>query len=135
MAERLFVGLEYTNIEKFQSCCCHVGLSIKPLSQICCGECGKVIDEKALMIDYKPIKKQYVDINKLNDNKINLHNITDATIWVNEWLKTIKEHPEIPTDKETMIGWFANAIMAGYDAGRQAGESLKIDKEPCHGIG
>jgi hypothetical protein len=39
----------------------------------------------------------------------------DARIWVDEWLRTIAEHPEIPTDRGTMVGWFANAIMAGYD--------------------
>lgn len=39
----------------------------------------------------------------------------DAAIWADEWAKTIAAHPEIPTDKDTMIGWFANAIMAGYD--------------------
>jgi hypothetical protein len=48
---------------------------------------------------------------------VNLHDTTDAQIWTEEWLKTIKRHPEIPTDRGTMIGWFANAIMAGYDAG------------------
>lgn len=40
---------------------------------------------------------------------------TDATIWVQEWMKTIKEHPEIPHDEGSMLAWFANAIMAGYD--------------------
>ena len=48
---------------------------------------------------------------------VNLHDTMDAQIWTTEWLKTIKEHPEIPTDEGTMLGWFANAIMAGYDAG------------------
>lgn len=35
--------------------------------------------------------------------------------WADEWLKTIAEHPEVPFDRAAMIGWFANAIMAGYD--------------------
>lgn len=39
----------------------------------------------------------------------------DARVWTEEWMKTIKEHPGIPTDEGAMIGWFANAIMAGYD--------------------
>jgi hypothetical protein len=39
----------------------------------------------------------------------------DARVWVEEWMKTIKDHPEIPGDENAMIGWFANAIMAGYD--------------------
>jgi len=39
----------------------------------------------------------------------------DAQKWVDEWMRTIKEYPSIPTDEGTMLGWFANAIMAGYD--------------------
>lgn len=39
----------------------------------------------------------------------------NAEIWTDVWLKTIERSPSIPTDKGTMIGWFANAIMAGYD--------------------
>lgn len=42
----------------------------------------------------------------------------DAQIWVEHWLKTIQENPKIPTDEGTMLGWFANAIMTGYDKGR-----------------
>lgn len=44
---------------------------------------------------------------------------TDAQIWAKRWLEIIAENPDIPTDEGTMIGWFANAIMAGYDQGRQ----------------
>ncbi len=40
----------------------------------------------------------------------------DARIWAKEWIKIIKKNPTIPMDEECMIGWFANAIMAGYDA-------------------
>lgn len=39
----------------------------------------------------------------------------DAKVWADEWIKTITAHPQIPTDHGCMIGWFANAIMAGYD--------------------
>ena len=46
---------------------------------------------------------------------VNLTQTADAQVWAKEWLKTIKEHPTIPTDEGAMIGWFANAIMAGYD--------------------
>ena len=66
-------------------------------------------------------------------SEINLNNTTDATIWTKEWLKTIEKHPGIPTDEGTMIGWFANAIMAGYDAGRKAGENLVVDDSKSHG--
>lgn len=63
---------------------------------------------------------------------MNLHDTTDATIWTKEWLQTIKANPGIPTDEGAMIGWFANAIMAGYDAGRKAGEELTIDDGENH---
>lgn len=39
----------------------------------------------------------------------------DAQVWVKKWMKTIAEHPTIPQDEGTMLAWFANAIMAGYD--------------------
>jgi hypothetical protein len=44
---------------------------------------------------------------------------TDAQVWATRWLEIIAENPSIPTDEGTMIGWFANAIMAGYDQGRK----------------
>ncbi len=47
--------------------------------------------------------------------EVNLNDTFDAKIWTQEWLKTIKKKPSIPTDEGTMIAWFANAIMAGYD--------------------
>lgn len=42
---------------------------------------------------------------------------TDAQVWATRWLEIIAENPSIPTDEGTMIGWFANAIMNGYDDG------------------
>lgn len=40
----------------------------------------------------------------------------DARVWVKEWMETLDKHPaELPRDEGVMIGWFANAIMAGYD--------------------
>lgn len=44
---------------------------------------------------------------------------TDAQVWVDEWLEIINKHPSIPKDRETMVTWFANAIMAGYDAAQR----------------
>ena len=49
-----------------------------------------------------------------------LHHTMDAQVWTVEWMKTIKEHPGIPNDEGAMLGWFANAIMAGYDADQQS---------------
>ena len=48
--------------------------------------------------------------------KVNLHDTPDAQVWAKEWLKIVKKNPSIATDEGTMIGWFANAIMAGYDS-------------------
>lgn len=42
----------------------------------------------------------------------------DAQVWTKYWLESIKNNPEIPTDEGSMISWFSNAIMAGYDQGR-----------------
>ena len=39
----------------------------------------------------------------------------DAREWVREWLSAVRDHPEIAMDEDAMLGWFANAIMAGYD--------------------
>jgi len=47
--------------------------------------------------------------------EVNLHDEFSAKVWVDEWMKTISKNPSIPTDRGTMLGWFANAIMAGYD--------------------
>lgn len=42
----------------------------------------------------------------------------DAKIWTKKWLETVKQKPEIALDEGVMLGWFANAIMAGWDAAR-----------------
>lgn len=39
----------------------------------------------------------------------------DAKVWAAAWMRQLKETPEIYKDEGAMIGWFANAIMAGYD--------------------
>jgi hypothetical protein len=51
----------------------------------------------------------------------------DAQKWAAEWLETLAEHPQIATDEGTMIGWFANAIMAGYDRGREVERKVGFD--------
>jgi len=64
-------------------------------------------------------------------NSFDLIGQVDATVWAKEWLRTISEHPHIATDEDTMISWFSNAIMSGYDAGtkheqqRDIGEKLR----------
>lgn len=42
----------------------------------------------------------------------------DAQVWAKKFIRTVSANPEIASDEGTMIGWFANAIMIGYDRGR-----------------
>jgi hypothetical protein len=68
-------------------------------------------------------------------SKVNLVGEFDASKWAKEFVRTVKENPAIATDESTMIGWFANAIMAGYDKDKQERESaareavVEYDKE------
>jgi len=39
----------------------------------------------------------------------------DARDWAEEFVSMVKNKPEIATDEETMIGWFSNSIMRGWD--------------------
>ena len=59
-------------------------------------------------------------------DNLNLHDTMDATIWAKFWLRTIEANPELPKDEGAMVGWFANAIMAGYDG---ANRELSAPKE------
>jgi hypothetical protein len=45
----------------------------------------------------------------------------DAAVWAQKWAEAIRNHPHIPFDEGSMIGWFANAIMAGYDTATMKG--------------
>lgn len=53
-----------------------------------------------------------------------LPNTIDARVWAKEFIKTVKKYPDIPTDMETMVGWFANAIMAGVDESQRRIDSI-----------
>lgn len=39
----------------------------------------------------------------------------DAKVWAKEFVALVRTNPAIATDEETMSGWFANALMRGYD--------------------
>jgi hypothetical protein len=39
----------------------------------------------------------------------------DAEHWAAAFMATLQENPEIVIDRELMLGWFANALMRGYD--------------------
>ena len=53
----------------------------------------------------------------------------NAMVWVKAWLETISEHPTVPTDEGAMLGWFANALMAGYDHGRAEEQKRDIGEK------
>lgn len=52
----------------------------------------------------------------------------DAQAWVTAWMLQLKETPEIFKDEGAMLGWFANAIMAGYDIRGQTEEQMLHEK-------
>lgn len=39
----------------------------------------------------------------------------DARDWARSFVASVREKPDLPTDEYTMVGWFANAIMRGWD--------------------
>lgn len=39
----------------------------------------------------------------------------NAEVWARIFVSMVKEKPQIATDEATMLGWFANALMRGYD--------------------
>lgn len=39
----------------------------------------------------------------------------DARVWATAFVQTVRENPSIATDEDTMLGWFANALMRGWD--------------------
>lgn len=43
----------------------------------------------------------------------------DAQVWAKAFVELVKEKPEIASDEGTIIGWFANALMRGYDQYQQ----------------
>ena len=64
-------------------------------------------------------------------NVSSLASNVNATVWTDEWLQIIAANPTIPTDRDTMIGWFSNAIMTGYDEGYRRGvAATRVDKTP-----
>ena len=60
----------------------------------------------------------------------------DAYIWAKEFVKMVKENSAMPTaasyalDEETMIGWFSNAIMSGYDFAQKKSRQEALTPPP-----
>lgn len=46
--------------------------------------------------------------------EVNLHDTFDAAVWADEFQRIVLDE-DLDVDRSLMLGWFANAIMAGYD--------------------
>lgn len=57
--------------------------------------------------------------------EIELYGQFDAYIWAQEFNKTYPDGPDI----DTLIGWFANAIMTGYDKAHHDMEAHHYDQK------
>lgn len=55
----------------------------------------------------------------------------DARVWAKAFVKHVAEKPDIATDEETMIGWFANAIMRGYDENDRQRRAREREGDPA----
>jgi hypothetical protein len=62
----------------------------------------------------------------VNDTQMTLAGNTDAQVWATEFLKVIVDQ-SVTIDEGLMLGWFANAIMSGYDEGVRAERKRGFD--------
>lgn len=51
---------------------------------------------------------------------------TDAQVWAREFMKIWQNEPIDILDEDLMLGWFASAIMAGYDEARRKYEMVNL---------
>ena len=51
----------------------------------------------------------------MKENKSKLPQSFDAWDWARDFCETVGKNPTIPHDVETMMSWFANALMRGWD--------------------
>jgi len=84
-------------------------------SDIVCYSCGKSLPEKPK----EPEPPEHIE-------KVNLNGEFDASVWAKEFIEktshyqpNTKDHVPVYIDEDVMLGWFANAIMAGYDYARR----------------
>lgn len=89
------------------------------------------VEETYLDEEYTTVEAEYADINKRLDT-------IDAVMWTREFAKTrarvmLEKGEDIADDEGTMLGWFANSIMKGYDHGLVVGEengyAVAVDKK------
>jgi hypothetical protein len=62
--------------------------------------------------------------NNMKENKLEFLKSFDAWDWARDFCEIVRNHPNVPYDEETMMGWFANALMRGWDE-----KSWRQDKE------
>ena len=53
----------------------------------------------------------------------------DARDWAQVFIECVRNNPTIATDEGTMIGWFANALMRGWDE-----KARRIESERPEGV-
>jgi hypothetical protein len=58
-----------------------------------------------------------------------LQSTMDARIWAKEFIRIYEKNDRLGVDKELMTGWFANAIMVGFDFGQKGKEKHLADLE------
>lgn len=108
--KKLFVGLEESNLEEFISPCCGVGLSIEPLTRICCGECGRDIpQDEAVYVGKPEIKERLIFAFKAKES-VSREIIPDTRIFVCRPIKdamnaskTMKEVAEVYEKQAAVI--------------------------------
>lgn len=61
------------------------------------------------------------DAQKVGNDGLPFPQTMDAKVWAQEFIEISKRIPFVPHDEGTMLGWFANAIMVGYDTGYSKG--------------
>ena len=67
-------------------------------------------------------------VNDLYD--MSIHSSTDAKEWTDFFFE---KHPNCNVDKETMLGWFANAMIAMYD--NKQNERVPLSDDEIFNIG
>lgn len=50
--EKLFIGLERSNIHEFISKCCETGISLEPPCRVYCGRCGKQLQDNDIIHEH-----------------------------------------------------------------------------------
>jgi hypothetical protein len=76
-----------------------------------CEKCGS---ERPLLNPITPCPCQTVTENIEPREEVNLTQEFDGRVWAKEFMRIVVNSGK-PIDEEWIFGWFANAIMAGYD--------------------